>query len=180
MEGVLAGNDGLGVDVVAVSGHLQVLMDPVPVLLHNMPVELVDCEASALPPGVGRESPPGSHSRHSQHSEVLVELRFVDLADTVSADGDEVAGDAVGVEEEEGAEGPDAEGAEEGVGLEVALEEVVEVTGEGKSAWGKGYLTPRSRMCVRWSIICLPLQFSIPIFMNFLKAGLSPWFQYLS
>jgi hypothetical protein len=61
----------------------------------------VHCEASTLPPGVGRETPPGSHSRHSQHSEVLVELRFVDLADAVSADGDEVAGDAVGVEEEE-------------------------------------------------------------------------------
>jgi hypothetical protein len=74
----------------------------------------------------------------------LVEGGFVDLADAEAAYGDESAADAVGVEEEKGCGGPDAEGAQEGVGFDVALEEVVEVTCEGESESGGGYLTPRS------------------------------------
>jgi len=134
VEVVLAGQQGLRVDVVSVPRHLQILMDPVSVLLDDVAIEFVDCEFRAFPPCVHRSAPPGSHARHSHVPEVLEELGFVDFADSVSSNGDEMARDAVGVEEEHGAERPDTERAEEGVGLEIALDEIIEVSGQGESA----------------------------------------------
>jgi hypothetical protein len=121
MVGLFTGEQALRVDIVSILRHLQILMDPVPVLLNHVTVELVGRELGCLPPGIHGTAPPGTHTGHSQVSEVLEELGFIDLANTVPADGDEVSADPVGVEEEHGAEGPYGEGTQEGVGLDVAL-----------------------------------------------------------
>jgi hypothetical protein len=73
-------------------------------------------------------------------------LGFVDISDAEPSDRDETSADAVGVEHEHGAEGPDAERSEEGVGFEIALYEIFEVSCVGQSEWGEGYRTPRSMM----------------------------------
>lgn len=105
-------------------------MDPVPVLLDHMTVELMDGEFSSLPPGIHGTTPPGTHTRHSQVSEVLEELGFIDLANTVPADGNEVSTDPMGVEEEHRAEGPYGKRTQERVGLDVTLQEIVEISGQ--------------------------------------------------
>jgi hypothetical protein len=100
VEVLLTGQWGVRIDVVSVSADLQVLMDPVSVLLHHVPVELVGGKLSDFPPCVDGSSPPGANTRHSQVAEVLEELRFIDLADAVPSDWNEVAADSVGVEQE--------------------------------------------------------------------------------
>ena len=94
------GEQGLRVDVVSILRNLQVLVDPVSVLLDDVSVELVHSEFSAFPPCVHCTSPPGTHTSHSQVAEVLEELSFIDLADSVPSDWDEVSADTVGVQEE--------------------------------------------------------------------------------
>lgn len=132
-EVVLAGQQGLGVDVVAVAGDFEVLVDPVSVLLDDVAVELVHCEFRAFPPGVDRSAPPGSDAGHAEVPEVLEELSFVDLADSVAADWDEMPRYAMRVEEEHGAERPNGKRAQEGVGLEIALYEIIEISGKRQS-----------------------------------------------
>lgn len=130
---LFTGQQTLRVNIVSVLGHLQILMDPVPVLLNHVTIELVHRELSSFPPGIHGTAPPGTHTGHSQVSEVLEELGFIDLADTVPANGDKVSADPVGVEEEHGAKGPYSEGTQEGVGLDVTLQEIVEVSGQRES-----------------------------------------------
>lgn len=65
-------------------------MDPVSVLLDDMAVELVHCEFSAFPPCVNSSAPPGCNASNAQVPEVLEELSFVDFADSVAADWDEM------------------------------------------------------------------------------------------
>lgn len=144
MEVVLAGEKGLGVDIVAIARYFEVLMDPVSVLLDDVAVELVHCEFCAFPPCVNRSTPPCSNTCHAQVSEVLEELSFVDFADSVAADGDEVPRYAMGVEEEHGAECPYGERTQEGVGLEITLYEIIKISSEGESNYPNNYLTPRS------------------------------------
>lgn len=108
-------------------------MNPVPVLLNHVTIELIDRELSRLPPGIYSETPPGSHTCNTQVPEVLEELGFIDLADSKPANGDEVSANPVGVEEEHGTKSPDGKGTQEGVGLQVALQEVVKVSGKGES-----------------------------------------------
>ena len=109
-------------------------MDPVAFLLDDVPVELVGSEKGALPPGVACTSNPGPNSQHSNPAEVLVELGLVDLADTEATHRDELSADSSRDEEEDRGDGPDSERAEEGEGFEVALQEVVEVSGHAQSA----------------------------------------------
>lgn len=81
-------------------------MDPVPVLLNDVAVELVDSELGAFPPGIDSSSPPGPNSHHSQVAEVLEELGFIHLPDSEPSDRNQVPAHAVGVEEEHGAQCP--------------------------------------------------------------------------
>lgn len=172
--------DGFGVDVVTVLWNFKVLVDPAAVLLDHMAIEFMGCEAQAFPPGVGYGTPPRSNSSHSYPAKVLVELGFIDFPDTVSADRDESPGNLMSVVEKQAAGNPHAEWSEEGVSLDIALQEIIEIPGHGEPWWDVSYLTPRSTKWVLWSTICFPLPFSMAIFMNFLKTGLSPWFQYFS
>ena len=75
-------------------------MDPVTVLLDHVPVELVHCETSDFPPGVGSEPDPPSHTNYSEPAKVLEELGLVDLANTEATDGYESASDPLGGIEE--------------------------------------------------------------------------------
>lgn len=108
-------------------------MDPVSVLLDDMAVELVHCEFCAFPPGINCSAPPGSNTCHTQVSEVLEELSFVDFADSVAADGDEMSRYAMRVEEEHGAECPYGKRTQEGVGLEITLYEIIKISSKGQS-----------------------------------------------
>ncbi len=54
-------------------------MDPTPVLLNDVTVELMSRESRTLPPSVKSGEPPASHSCHSDPSKVLVELGLVDF-----------------------------------------------------------------------------------------------------
>lgn len=149
MEVILTGQKGLGVDIVAIARDFEVLVDPVPVLLDDMAVELVHREFCAFPPGVNSSTPPSSNTRHTQVSEVLEELSFVDFADSVAADGNEMPRYAMRVEEEHGAESPYSERTQEGVRLEITLYEIIKISSKGQSILSNRYLTPRSMKCVR-------------------------------
>lgn len=63
-------------------------MDPVAVLLNDMPVKFVDSKSSELPPSVGSSEPPCSSSYNSYDAKVLIELGFVDFTDTISSNRD--------------------------------------------------------------------------------------------
>ena len=123
----------LRVEVISISRNLQILMNPVPVLLHNVPVKLVDHKLSALPGRVGRTAPPRSHTRHTHHPEVLVELRLVYLPDTEPPDRNQTTRDLVRVVHETNSSRPYRKRTQEVVGFDVALQKVVEVTREGES-----------------------------------------------
>lgn len=108
-------------------------MDPVPVLLDDVTVELVHCEFCAFPPCVDRSTPPCSNTCHAQVSEVLEELSFVNFADSVAANRDEVPRYTMCVEEEHGAECPYGKRTQECVGLEITLNEIIKISSEGES-----------------------------------------------
>lgn len=97
---IFSRQDGFGVEVVTIAGHLKTLQEPVSVLLNDVSVELMGCEAGDFPPGVGCEAEVGACSCYSDPPEVLIELCFVDFFDSEPADGDESAGDALCGEEE--------------------------------------------------------------------------------
>ena len=81
-------------------------MDPIAVLLNNVPVKFVGCESCELPPSVSGSEPPGPSSDNSQVAKVLEELGFVDLSDSVSSNRDEMSHNSVSIEEEHGAKCP--------------------------------------------------------------------------
>jgi len=101
VEIVFSGQNGLGVEIVSISGDLHVLVDPVSVLLQHVSVELVNHEAGGLPPGVGNEADPAHHTSHSHPTEVLVELSFVDLSDTETTHWDQSTPDTLGSKEKD-------------------------------------------------------------------------------
>ena len=107
-------------------------MDPTSVLLNDVPVELVDCEFSDFPPGVCCKTKISASSSHSCPAEVLVELGFINFADSVAAYWDQSAADALAREEEHGTDYPDGEGPGESESFDISLEEVVEVPGHGE------------------------------------------------
>lgn len=107
-------------------------MNPVSVLLDDMSVELVDCESSDLPPGVRRKTEISPSSSYSSPPEVLVELGFINLSDSIAAHWDQSAADALACKEEHGTDDPDSKGPWECKSFDISLKKVVEVPGHGE------------------------------------------------
>jgi hypothetical protein len=76
-------------------------MNPVSILLDNVSIKLVHCKFSDLPLGVDGSSIPCSDACNSQEAKVLIELRFIDFADSVSSHRYEVSANSMGIKEED-------------------------------------------------------------------------------
>jgi hypothetical protein len=100
LERIFTRKRGFRVDIVSVFGNFQILMNPVSILLDNVPVKLVHCEFSDLPLGVDGSSPPCGDACNSHEAKVLIELGFIDFADPVSSHRYEVSAYSMSIKEE--------------------------------------------------------------------------------
>lgn len=133
MEIIFSSQDAFRVEIVTISGNLHILMNPVSVLLNHVPIELVHRKASSLPPSIGHKSHPCEHTSHTNPTEVLVKLSFVDFADTITSNGYESTSDSLSGEQKQCGETPGSNRSRECVSIYISLKEIIEVSGVGES-----------------------------------------------